>query len=234
MVAISKPGVGIYQNKPYALFEFLNGQAIELPNLHQWQQLVQKAAELHKLTQGYWSPYRHYRWNYTPELCRELAEAAAERINTPSARAKYTWLVRELTTLDHPALVPKGICHCDFHLSNVLFVGNTLAAVLDFDDANFTFLSFDLVGLMEYWAWTHPNDMLDLAKARWVVQEYMQYRVLPLIEQQHVYDVYKLSILFDCVWYFERGSADDFYEKRKIEALDRLGRPAFFDQLFCT
>jgi Ser/Thr protein kinase RdoA (MazF antagonist) len=102
IVAISKPGVGIYQNKPYALFEFLNGQAIELPNLHQWQQLVQKAAELHKLTQGYWSPYRHYRWNYTPELCRELADAAAERINTPSARAKYTWLVRELTTLDLP------------------------------------------------------------------------------------------------------------------------------------
>jgi homoserine kinase type II len=111
-------------------------------------------------------------------------------------------------------------------------VGDTLNAVLDFDDANSTFLSFDLVGLMEYWAWSYPGDMLDFPKARSVVQQYMQHRQLPLIEQQHVYDVYKLSILFDCVWYFHRGSGDNFYEKRKIDALNRLGRQAFFDELF--
>jgi homoserine kinase type II len=74
--------------------------------------------------------------------------------------------------------------------------------------------------------------MLDISKARSVVQEYMRNRRLPLIEQQHVYDVYKLSILFDCVWYFARGPAEDFYEKRKIDALNRLGRHAFFEELF--
>ncbi len=226
--------VGEYGGKPYVLFEFVDGQAIEHPSLHQWQQLVQKAAELQKLTQGFYSPYIHYRWNYDPALCRRLAQEAAERINTPSARAKNVWVARELATLDLPAAVPKGICHCDFHFSNVLFAGDRLVAVLDFDDANVTFLSFDLVGLMENWAWPYPNDMLDVPRARSVVQEYMQHRVLPVIEQQHVYDVYKLSILFDCVWYFHRGSADDFYEKRKIDALNRLGRQAFFDELFCT
>ena len=104
--------------------------------------------------------------------------------------------------------------------------------MLDFDDANYTFLQFDLVGLMEYWAWADTAEILDLRKARYVVQEYMQHRALPFIEQQHLYDVYKLSILFDSVWYFSRGDAGDFREKRKIDALHRLGRQQFFDELF--
>jgi Ser/Thr protein kinase RdoA (MazF antagonist) len=161
-----------------------------------------------------------------------LAQAAAERINTPSAHTKYAWLASEISALELPPEVPKGICHCDFHFSNVLFEGDTLVGILDFDDANSTFLAFDLVGLIEHWAWPYPSDMLNIAKARSVVQEYTQHRRLPLIEQQHVYDVYKLSILFDCVWYFDRGAASDFYEKRKIDALNRLGRQAFFDGLF--
>ena len=224
--------VGVYRNKPFILFEFVDGQVVEHPSFYQWQQLVEKAAELHKLTQSFHSPYTEHRWNYDVDLCRGLALAAAERINTSSAHAKYTWLVHELTTLDLPPTVPKGICHCDFHFSNVLFVGDSLVAVLDFDDANVTFLSFDLVGLIESWAWPYPSDMLDLQRARSVLQEYMRHRALALVEQQHVYDVYKLSILFDCAWYFHRGSADDFYEKHKIDALNRLGRQGFFHALF--
>ncbi len=224
--------VGMYRHKPYVIFEFIEGQPIEHPTAHHWQQLVQKAAELQRLTQDFRSRYTPHRWNYDSDLCRTLARAEATRINTKSARDKLAWLARELTTLDLPSSLPKGICHCDFHFSNVLFQGDELAALLDFDDANYTFLQFDLVGLIEYWAWPHTLDILDVAKARGVVQEYMRHRPFPLIEQQHLYDVYKLSILFDCVWYFGRGSADDFKEKRKIEALNSLGRQKFFDALF--
>ena len=224
--------VGTYRNKPYVLFEFLEGQPIEHPSAHHWQQLVQKAAELQRLTQDYRSRYTPHRWNYDSHLCRTLAHAEATRINTKSAREKFAWLTRELTTLDFPPSLPKGICHCDFHFSNVLFQGDELVALLDFDDANYTFLQFDLVGLIEYWAWPRTVDILDVTKARNVVQEYMKHRPLSPIEQQHLYDVYKLSILFDCVWYFSRGPADDFREKRKIEALNGLGRQKFLDELF--
>jgi homoserine kinase type II len=44
--------------------------------------------------------------------------------------------------------------------------------------------------------------------------------------------VYKLSILFDCVWYFARGGAEDFRERRKAEALTKLGQHRLFDELF--
>lgn len=224
--------VAMYRGKPYVIFEFIDGQPLERPGPHHWQQLIQKAAELQKLAQDFRSPYTRYRWNYDPELCRTLARAEATRLATPGAHEKFTWLARKLAALDLPPSLPKGICHCDFHFSNVLFRGDELVALLDFDDANYTFLQFDLVGLMEYWAWPNTAEVLDVAKARSVVQEYMKHRPLPLVEQEHLYDVYRLSILFDCVWYFSRGGAHDFREKRKIEALQRLGRQQFFDALF--
>jgi Ser/Thr protein kinase RdoA (MazF antagonist) len=114
----------------------------------------------------------------------------------------------------------------------VLFRGDEFAALIDFDDANWTFLPFDLVGLIESWAWPHDAELLDLAESRRIVAAYSRHRSLDPLEQRHLYDVYKLSILFDCVWFFGRGEGDDFYEKRKIEALAGLGRQRFFDALF--
>ena len=223
--------VGSYLERPYILFEFMDGQHVAHPSLHQHQQLIQKAAELQKLTQDFDSPYVSHRWNYTPDLCFQLAQDEAERINSQDSRQKLAWLEVQLNRLDLPESLPKGICHCDFHFSNVLFQGDEFVALLDFDDANYTYLQFDLVGLMEYWAWPNTRDLLDLAAAREVAQVYGQHRPLPSVEQEHLFDVYKLSILYDCVWYFSRGSAHDFREKRKIDALEALGRNQFFKEL---
>ena len=140
--------------------------------------------------------------------------------------------MHELANLDLPPALPKGICHCDFNFSNILFQDDTFVALLDFDDANYTFNQFDLVGLIEYWAWPHTAGIVDMAKARDIVQAYMKHRPLSHLEQRHLFDVYKLSILFDCVWYFARGNADDFFEKRKIDTLSDLGRNAFYSELF--
>ena len=224
--------VGVYHNKPYVFFEFIEGRHIDHPDDHHKQQLIQKAAELQNLTRMYRPRYKRYRWNYNVELCRKLAHTEAAKINTKDAQAKFAWLDNQLSTLQLPLSLPKGICHCDFHFSNVLFRENQFAALLDFDDANYTFLLFDLVGLIEAWAWPHPSETLDVTQARAIVQAYMKHRPLNAIERRHLYDVYKLSILFDCVWFFGRGHAEDFYEKRKVDVLSGLGRKKFFDELF--
>ena len=52
------------------------------------------------------------------------------------------------------------------------------------------------------------------------------------IEERHLFDVFKMSILIDCVWYFERGDVQDFFEKRKIDFLDHVGRETFYKELF--
>ena len=224
--------IGLYRQKPYVLFEFMEGQHIDCPNNHHKQQLIQKVAELHILTRKYRPRYKDHRWNYSVELCRSVAHAEATKINTNTAQEKFAWLDHQLSMLQLPVSLPKGICHCDFHFSNVLFQKNQFVALLDFDDANYTFLLFDLVGLIESWAWSHESDTLDFTQAHIVVQEYMKHRPLNAVEHRHLYDVYKLSILMDMVWFFRRGDAKDFYEKRKIDFLSNLGRKKFFDMIF--
>ena len=113
--------VGMYLHKPYVIFEFVEGQPIEHPSAHHWQQLVQKAAELQRVTRDFRSPHTPHRWNYDSDLCRTLARAETTRINTKNARGRLAWLARELTALDLPPSLPKGICHCDFHFPNALF-----------------------------------------------------------------------------------------------------------------
>jgi homoserine kinase type II len=223
--------VGMHGNKPYAIFEFLAGEHIENPGHQHKQQLIQKAAELQKLTVGYRSDYTPHRWNYHPDLCRTLAQTEASKLNTKDAHEKFAWLAEELAGLDLPHSLPKGVCHCDFHFSNVLFQGDQFVALLDFDDANYTFLSFDLVSMIDAWAWPHHADQFDPIEAGSIVQEYTKQRPLDPIEQQHLFDVYKLSVLFDCVWFFGRGAANDFREKQKINALNSLGRGRFADLL---
>ncbi|GER91303.1 hypothetical protein KDW_54650 [Dictyobacter vulcani] len=236
--------VGLYHEKPYIIFEFVEGQHLEYPDNLQKKQLIQKVAQLQNITRGYKPENTGDRWNYDTEQCCELAHAAAKRIGTPNAQAKLAWLEHELAQLQLPASLPKGICHCDFHFSNILFKDGEFNALLDFDDANYTFLTYDLVSLinlfMATFDWnTWPDfkqdeHVFDFRQARATVLEYNRHRPLDTNEKKYLFDVYKLSILFDCIWYFERGSVSDFYERRKITYLDSLSRDTFTAELFAA
>ena len=224
--------VDIYQGKPYMLFEFIEGRHLDKPTETHRQQLIQKVAELQILTQDFQSRYKDSRWNYDIELCRKLVKVEAQKIGTKAAQKKLDWLENQLSILDLPDDLPKGICHCDFHFSNVLFQDDRFVGLIDFDDANYTFLVFDLVCLIDSWAWPFQSESLDLKQAREVVQAYEKHRPLSALERRHLFDVHKLSILIDSVWYFGRVSADVFYERKKIEHLDALGREEYADALF--
>lgn len=224
--------VGIYRGKPFQVFNFMDGEHIEHPTTDQRQQIIRWVAELQNLTQTYHSPYKKYRWNYNIELCRKLATEKAERINTKNGYEKLAWLENQLSRLDLPGTLPKGVCHCDFDFSNILFRDGQFVGLLDFDDANYTFLIFDLVCLIDSWAWSYQSDMLDFVQARQIVRAYTKHRSVSAIEQKHMIEVHKLGVLFDCIWFFERGQANDFYEKRKVEFLNHLGWQEYSGKLF--
>jgi homoserine kinase type II len=235
--------VDIHNTKPYVIFEFIEGHHIEDPNEDQRRQLIRKVAELQNITKNYRPRNKTHRWNYGIELCKELARKEAQKLATPKAREKLTWFERELSKINLPTSLPKGICHCDFHFSNVLFKDGEFRALLDFDDANYTFLTIDLATLINpfipAFAWDSwfqfgkDEDVFDFKEARDIVSEYMKHRPLNDNEKRHLFDVYKLSVMFDCVWYFERGEATDFYEKRKIDYLNAIGKDTFYNKLFC-
>jgi len=233
---------GMYNNKPYAIFEFIDGEHIENPDEGQRRQLIRRVAELHNITKNYRPLYRKFRWNYSAELCKRLAQEKAERTGTTDSKRKLNWLENELSSLKLPGSLPKGICHCDLHFSNILFKNGELVALIDFDDANYTFLIYDLAALIDPLIFTYSwdnwdkykmiDDVFDFGEARKVISEYMRYRPLNNTEKKYLFDVLKLSILIDCLWYFERGDSDDFYEKRKIDHLNMKGRDRFYLELF--
>ena len=225
--------VGFYVDKPYTISKFITGKHIRKTTNHHKQQLIQKAAELQTLGKSFYSPHMDSRWNYSASLCQSLARAEAEKTDSKEAFLKLDWLEKQLSTLELPESHPKGVCHGDFHFSNVLFQNDQLTALIDFDDANITYLTFDLVSLIDAWAWKYPSKKLNLSQARTIVQTYEKYRPLTAIEKQHLMDVHKLCIFFDCVWFFQRGSVDNFYERKKIEFLDRLGREGYSKSFFC-
>lgn len=234
--------VGMMRGKPFAVFAFIAGEHLQNPAKAQQKQLIQKAAELQILTRGYRPPGWRRRWNYGIAFCRDLAEQSARRINTDCAREKLAWYLETLSGLVLPRSLPKGICHCDFHFSNILWKDSQFAALIDFDDANYTYLTYDLVNLLnpfirefDWNTWPQfekGRDILDFHEARGIVREYLKHRPLSRIEKRHLFDVFKLSVMIDCLWYFERGGPEDFYERRKIDTLDRFGRDDFYEALF--
>lgn len=236
--------IGIVNGKPFVIFEFIEGQHVEHPTEAQNKQLIQKVAELQIITKNYRPRYKNKRWNYGIELCQELAYEAAQESYTAAAKEKQAWVEQELVKLRLPKSLPKGICHGDFFFSNVLFQNGAFHALLDFDDANYTFLIYDLATLINpffpsfawnTWSRFQPDEnVFNFREARQIVLEYATSRPLSKSEQQHLFDVYKLTILFDCIWFFHRGEGHDFYEKRKIDALNRFGREQFYHELFVS
>lgn len=232
--------IGIYKNKPYAIFEFVEGKHIEKPGKKQETELIKEVAKLHILTKNYKSPYTKYRWNYSKEFCKRIAIIKSKEINTKNSKEKLKWLLSELSRLKLPKSLPKGVCHCDFHFSNVLFSNGKFKALIDFDDANYTYLTYDLISLIEPFIFDHDtwikyrneDNVFDFKQSKKIVSEYMRYRHLTKDEKKYLFDVYKLSILIDCLWYFKRGYVVDFYEKRKIDYLNRLGRDNFYKEIF--
>ncbi|MCG2725714.1 MAG: homoserine kinase [Elusimicrobia bacterium] len=223
--------IGVYKKKPYILFEFIEGKHVKKLDKTLKNQLIKKIAQLHCITKNHRAKYRKFRWNYSVALCAQLAKKEAKKINTANSRAKLKWLINELKELKLPKSLPKGICHCDFHFSNILFKNRKFVSLLDFDDANYTFLAFDLISLIDLWAWPY-NKTLKFHEATNIIKEYVKHRSLKNNEKKHLYDLLKLQILFDCIWFFERGNVDNFHEKRKIAYLNNLGRNEFHKKLF--
>lgn len=234
--------IGELSGKPYVLYEFKLGEHITSPTPEQEDELIKAVAEFNSLTKGYTSPYGQYRQNYNIPFCLATAKEQADRINTKNSRAKLIWYNEMITHLSLPEILPKGVCHCDFHHSNMLYKDGSLNALIDFDDANYTYLTFDLVCLFDpfipafnhdsWQSFSEADNILDFTSAKRIVAEYERYRPLEQIERLHLYDVFMLTVFIDCLWYYERGEVSDFYERRKLNALLKLGRDGFYRNIF--
>lgn len=232
----------VYNKKPYVLFQFIEGEQIEYPNPQQRSSLIYTIADLAKCTESLKLKYADSRLSYNKPSLESLVEETVKQKQTANAYEKKEWYLRELSTLELPEDLSMGVCHCDYYYKNILYAGDDVKALLDFDDANYTYLFFDILSIIHFFksGFDHENwnqfnrnePILDFAEAGKTLALFEEKYPIPLNDKPHFFDILKLGILVDCLWYFDRGSYDDFFERRKIEAINQMGRDRFYNQLF--
>jgi len=216
-----------WKNKPFAIFTFLEGTFVQNPDT---RPIPEAIAKLHILGENF-SPTRHqFRDTYDPSCCRKYALANAKKLTFAKANQRLDWLDKELATIKLPTDLPKGICHCDTHPSNFLHQNGQLSAVLDFDDASYIYLLYDIANLLYYWAWP-PKGHFDFAKARTILQSYQNYRPLTDLEKWHLQDALKMVVCMSIAWFLHDPEKEFLAQQRQIEWLNAIGREKFAEQL---
>lgn len=211
---------------PVAVFTYIEGTEPETLGPVRRSQVLRAVAELHEFTRGRRRYETDDRWNYTMEFSLERLREAASRSRLHDPASKLEWLEARVRECNLPASLPRGVCHCDFDRSNLLFAGDRLTAILDFDDANYTWLMMDLINLMENYAWEDPETP-DWESCARIIAEYQQFRPLTELEKRHMFDAHRLQAAIDTAWFFDTGEYYDFVGRRRIEFLDSIGRDEY-------
>ena len=220
----------VLRDRPAVLFPFVDGEHFERLEPERRASLIGVVVRLHTLTMGRKELRSPDRWNYDLRFCEERLRAAAAASPRSDATERLVFLLGELETVDIPENLAEGVCHCDLCQSNVLFSGSEVAALLDFDDANYTWLAYDLVNLIDFLCWPLGGE-LSWEEGRDVVRSYRGRRELTPGELEHLYDIHRFQIVLDAAWFFDRGTAAGFPERRKLEYLRTLGRARYREEL---
>ncbi|MBU0460501.1 MAG: homoserine kinase [Nanoarchaeota archaeon] len=220
--------LGKYKNKPFALFEFMDGKHKKNVNP---KLIAQAIGKLHKITEGYKPKYYQFRDTYDQKSCWKNATTNSKKIKSKTeAKKRLQWLKVELGKLKIPNNLSRGVCHCDTHPSNFLYKNSKLSAVLDFDDASYIPLLYDVANMIYFWAWP-PEKKLNFQKVRSIIIEYNKRRKLTNIEKEHLFDMLKMVNFMSIGWFIHDGP--DFQsDKKRIEHLNSMDRKEFYNKIF--
>lgn len=234
--------VQMYHDHPLIVYPYTEGSTLNELDVLDFKSMIEKLAELHIITKGFKPLMTQHRLNYVVKTCKALIEEQVMKLNTQNAIEKQVWYEDEINQLDLPSFIPKGVCHGDFHPSNILVEDHKFKCLIDYDDANYTYLLFDIVSIadpfkkgFDWDTWqdfSMDDNVFDFERSKEIIGIYSKVRPLEASEKVHFFDVLKLSILVDAIWYFDRGESNDFFEKRKIDYLNKMGRSMFYKMLF--
>jgi len=219
--------LGKYKQKPFAIFTFMHGRHKKSVD----PILIAKAVgKLHEITAGYKPDYCAARDTYDQKSCWRNAILNSRKIKSkPEAKQRLEWLKSELRKLQLPVDLPKGVCHCDTHPSNFLYINGKLVAVLDFDDASYVYLLYDIANMIYFWAWP-DKAIIKFDKAKKLLEEYSKYRKLTSPEKEYLYDMLKMVIFMSIGWFIHANDYNN--EQRKIEYLNSISRKDFYNRIF--
>lgn len=221
--------VGVYHQKPFALFTYLEGEHSD--DTGNVGEVAKAIAQLHRITAGYRPTHAEARDQYDPASCLAYAHTTAQHIpSRAAAKVRLEWLAAGLGTLQLPDSMPQGTCHRDPNPTNFLYKAGRVNAVLDFDQAGYTYLLNDVASLIYWWTWP-PQGEIDFPRSKALLRAYESGRSLTQQEKEHLYDMLKVINYMGYAW-FIHDDEDYPHSQRNIERLNALGREEFYRRLF--
>ncbi len=161
--------------RPAMLFAFAPGEAVDRAGAgpDRCRRVGEQLGRLHELSAGFtgerenpFGPARAAAW---------MAEIEASPGIDAEARAALPLLREELAAAARLPSSPRGLCHGDLFIDNVLWVGDRVSYVLDWEMACIAPFAYDLAVAIDAWCFT---DRHEPARVRALIEGYRSRRRL--------------------------------------------------------
>jgi len=208
----------IYRNKPLAIFEFIIFKNPKKINIKQGYEFGKTLGKLHRLTKS-------FRFGSTkgPEFYLRLFNRNKNYHKEPPKILKELKIYAEKFLKDFkvPKNQPKALCHEEFSKEHVIFKGNRLTKVIDWDEINRGFMINDL-------GMTLTSGIQKPKLFKSILRGYESQRKLTKWEREHLYEAVISGTLRYFVWGLDEPLAGYYIDHlKRIKYLKDLGKEKF-------
>jgi len=153
-----------HQNQIYELHHYIAGDLCDVARPTHWAVAVSTLASYHHLVGGFDHPLLHWpRERYGPTTLAEIIERILQAWQTQVQKELQVWIARlrehasDLADrLSEFRQLPQLVIHGDYYAGNLIFQGDRLVSVVDFDLAHWCFRATELAEALIYFATERP------------------------------------------------------------------------------
>lgn len=220
-----------YLNKRVALFTFMEGEHIEDKNasIEQIQSLGINMGKFHKALLGFKPKEVKKKYVYNRKFVLEILEEIQEDYNDFPKEYK-DYILNLLNSIEIPVDLPQGLNHADMHGDNVLFKGNNVSGILDFDDCFYGYFILDIGSIIGYWC---IEDEIDFFKCKTFIKNYEKNRIISNVEKKYLYEGVQLFMLIHLIfWLWDKKNWKSNIKPFKVlNCLNKIGKNKFYEEI---
>jgi len=186
-----------YKNKFGYLRKYESARAILRPNIKQIGEFGRTVGWFHKLTEGYQTKNkRKHLWDLKTTRDNFLeAKDFILKSNFPQANVFIERLEKELFSLSFPDDLPQGMLHEDLGKRHILWRGDKISCLLDFDRCYYGKLILDLGQALRGWCFVNNWRNWSNQNFNSLLKGYSQKRKLAGLEKEYLFEAIKFGVL---------------------------------------
>ena len=180
-----------FQDIPVMIKPFIRGSVIQNLSRKMIKRTGKRLAKLHLISAPDYLPLSH-----------SYDQLFSEVIGSGIDPAYETWIAGQQRSIRQrlPEDSPMGLIHGDLFYDNVLFKGDELQAIIDFEEACHHYLSYDIG--MAILGQCLDGEKIQLDKAKEFISGYQQIRILKQMEQKKLQLFVEYAAVATSCWRF--------------------------------